>query len=118
MFNINGWELIVLVVLFLLVFGPEKLPETAIQAGKIVRELRRAADEATSDLTTELERAAREVREAESDLQEARKSADKAISDAARAGAGAAASRRKPTDHEAQGSAPADEEADRTGRSR
>lgn len=71
MLNINGWEAIVLIVVFILVFGPERLPEAAVRFGRLVRELREAADTATADLTRELELAAREVRSVEDEVREA-----------------------------------------------
>ncbi len=42
-------ELLIVLVLALIFFGPEKLPEVAAQAGKMVRELRTAMDSAMSD---------------------------------------------------------------------
>jgi TatA/E family protein of Tat protein translocase len=85
MLNINAWEFIILVVLFILVFGPDRLPETMVQMGKILREIRRAADEATGDLTRELEAAAREIKEAESEIKGVGTSARKALTNTARA---------------------------------
>ena len=55
MFNNLGWaELAVLAVLAMLVFGPERLPKVAADAGRLVRELRKMARGVTSDLRTEL----------------------------------------------------------------
>jgi Tat protein translocase TatB subunit len=45
-------ELLVIVALALVVFGPEKLPEMAQQVGKAIREIRRV----TSDVTDEIQR--------------------------------------------------------------
>jgi sec-independent protein translocase protein TatB len=46
-----GWlEIVALVVIALLVFGPEKLPQAASQAGKTLRNLRRMANNARDDL--------------------------------------------------------------------
>jgi sec-independent protein translocase protein TatB len=46
-----GWgEIAALIVLALLVFGPEKLPQAAAQAGKTLRNLRRMANSARDDL--------------------------------------------------------------------
>jgi len=42
-------ELLIVLVLALIFFGPEKLPEVAAQAGKMVRELRTAMDSAMND---------------------------------------------------------------------
>lgn len=54
MFNNLGWaELAVLFVLGMLIFGPERLPKAAADAGRLVRELRRMASGATKDLRDE-----------------------------------------------------------------
>jgi TatA/E family protein of Tat protein translocase len=47
-------ELIVVLVLALIFFGPEKLPEVAASAGKFVRELRQAFEAAASPEDTTL----------------------------------------------------------------
>jgi sec-independent protein translocase protein TatB len=54
LFNNLGWsELAVLFVLGMLIFGPERLPKAAADAGRLVRELRRMASGATKDLRDE-----------------------------------------------------------------
>ncbi|GAA4372015.1 sec-independent translocase [Paeniglutamicibacter cryotolerans] len=54
MFGINGGELVVLVVLAVLVLGPEKLPEYAQQLARLVKELRRMATGAKEQLREEI----------------------------------------------------------------
>ena len=55
MFDNLGWaELTVLAVVAMLVFGPERLPKVAADAGRLVRELRRMARGATADLRDEM----------------------------------------------------------------
>jgi len=50
-----GWpEIAALVVIALLVFGPDKLPQAASQAGKTIRNLRRMANNARDDLRSGL----------------------------------------------------------------
>jgi len=50
-----GWpEMFVIAVVATLVFGPEKLPELARQAGGFVRTLRRMAENAKNDLGREI----------------------------------------------------------------
>jgi len=71
MFNINGWELVVVAVLFIVLFGPERLPEAAVQLGRAVRDFRRATEAATEELTRELEAAAQETRAAEAQIRRA-----------------------------------------------
>src|SRR5258708_4187925 len=48
MFNIGPIELLVILVLALIVFGPEKLPELMRSAGHMVSEFRRYSSELTS----------------------------------------------------------------------
>ena len=54
MFGIGFGELVVIAFLAVLVFGPDKLPELARQAGRIARELRRFATSARDELRAEL----------------------------------------------------------------
>lgn len=50
MFDLNIGKLLLLGVLALVIFGPDQLPRVAAQAGRALRELRRLADGARSDL--------------------------------------------------------------------
>jgi sec-independent protein translocase protein TatB len=50
-----GWpEILALIVIALLVFGPEKLPQAATQAGRMLRQVRQMANNAKSDLQENL----------------------------------------------------------------
>lgn len=53
-FGMGGWEIMIILVVALVVFGPERLPEIAGKIGKTVRDLRQMS----SDLTGEFERSA------------------------------------------------------------
>jgi sec-independent protein translocase protein TatB len=53
-FNIGLGELIVLLLLGVLIFGPDKLPRMARDAGRLVRQLRTMADGAKAGLRSEL----------------------------------------------------------------
>ncbi|MCL7451907.1 MAG: twin-arginine translocase TatA/TatE family subunit [Anaerolineae bacterium] len=64
--NIGITELIVILLLALLVVGPERLPEMARQLAKLLRDLRTAYENLTKDLGPEimsLEKTTREIRE-------------------------------------------------------
>ncbi|WP_113704452.1 sec-independent translocase [Nonomuraea lactucae] len=50
MFGLGWLEIGALIVIALLVFGPERLPQAAAQAGKTLRNLRRMANNARDDL--------------------------------------------------------------------
>ncbi len=80
MFGINPMELVVIAVVALLVFGPERLPEIAGKIGKGVRELRAA----TGELTTEFQRAIGEAQSTIEDVKqpaiEVRQTAESALS--------------------------------------
>ncbi|MEQ4716869.1 sec-independent translocase [Nonomuraea sp. B19D2] len=54
MFGLGWMEIGALIVIALLVFGPDKLPQAATQAGKTLRNLRRMANNARDDLRTGL----------------------------------------------------------------
>jgi Sec-independent protein translocase protein TatA len=61
MFNINGWEIILLAALFLVLFGPDRLPEVLGQVMRTLRELQHMADSATGELRREFEAVAQTV---------------------------------------------------------
>ena len=48
-------ELLVIGVIALIVFGPEKLPDMARNAGKVLHELRRAASDVRSEISSGLD---------------------------------------------------------------
>jgi sec-independent protein translocase protein TatB len=47
-------ELVVLLVVALVVLGPDKLPEFARQSGRLIRQLRRLTQQARDDIRSEL----------------------------------------------------------------
>jgi sec-independent protein translocase protein TatB len=52
--NLNGWEIIVLALLGLFIFGPERLPKVIADALRTIRNLRDMARNATNDLSREM----------------------------------------------------------------
>ncbi len=54
MFDVNGWELLVLVVVAIVVLGPERLPEYAGKLGRGVRQLRQLAEGARAQLREQM----------------------------------------------------------------
>ncbi|HZU07421.1 MAG TPA: Sec-independent protein translocase protein TatB [Chloroflexota bacterium] len=63
LFGIGLGELLLILVLALVVIGPERLPEVARQLGRMLAELRREADQLTAEFQRSLELAAQERRE-------------------------------------------------------
>lgn len=55
MFNSVGWEeFLLLAVLGLIIFGPDRLPKAAQDLGRMLRQLRQMASGAANDLKAEL----------------------------------------------------------------
>lgn len=54
LFDLNITKLLILAIVGLMIFGPEQLPKIAAQAGKALRDLRRLAENAKSDLSEQL----------------------------------------------------------------
>jgi Tat protein translocase TatB subunit len=53
MFGIGAQEIVIIGLLFLLIFGPSKLPQMARDLGHFVNEARRSIDEFKEELTAE-----------------------------------------------------------------
>lgn len=54
MFDINGWEVIVLAIVAVIVLGPERLPVYAAKLARAVRQLKTLADGARAQLKEQL----------------------------------------------------------------
>ncbi len=52
-FGIGGEELVIIVLLFLVIFGPGKLSQMARDLGRFVNESRRSVDEFKSELLSD-----------------------------------------------------------------
>ena len=61
----GGWELLLILALVLLLFGPKRLPEIAEAMGKSIRKFKSATNKATEDVKREIDDVAREARAAE-----------------------------------------------------
>ena len=55
MFGIGASEMVVIALIFLLIFGPSKMPEMARDIGKFIGQARGAIDEFKDELTAETE---------------------------------------------------------------
>lgn len=49
--NLGGTEILVILVLALVIFGPKKLPEMGKSLGKAIREFKSAGDEIKDEIT-------------------------------------------------------------------
>jgi sec-independent protein translocase protein TatB len=53
-FDINGWEFVILVVAALLVIGPDRMPEYSAKLARLVRQVRGLADTARVQLREQM----------------------------------------------------------------
>ena len=67
MFNIGFGEFVVIILVVLVVFGPEKMPQLARSLGRAIREFRKAYNTVTEDVMTEV----KDVRGVTKDIKEA-----------------------------------------------
>ncbi|HET7280158.1 MAG TPA: preprotein translocase subunit TatA [Dermatophilaceae bacterium] len=54
MFDITGWEFVILIVLAVVILGPERLPEYAAKLARLVQQLRVMAEGAKGQLKEQL----------------------------------------------------------------
>ena len=59
----GGWELLLILALVLLLFGPKRLPEIAEAMGKSIRKFKSATSKATDEVKRELDDVAKEVKQ-------------------------------------------------------
>ena len=71
MFSVSSAEILTIAVVALLVFGPKRLPEIARKAGRVLREIRGAADDLKSGLEAEYREAIEPLRDARQEMQDA-----------------------------------------------
>ena len=53
MFGIGGQELVIIGLLFLVIFGPSKLPQMARDLGRFISEARRSVDDFKNEMMLE-----------------------------------------------------------------
>ena len=63
MFNIQGSEIVIILLLALVVLGPEKLPEAMRRAGQMYGELKKMSSSFQSEFRSVIDEPAREVKE-------------------------------------------------------
>ena len=70
MFSISAAEIITILVVALIIFGPRRLAEMARQAGKLTSELRKTTDQLRQGLQEELDEVRQPFEDVKRDLQE------------------------------------------------
>jgi len=76
-FGVGVLEVVLVAVVAVIVLGPERMPEAAVQLARAIRHLRGFATSATSQLRSELEELTRDYEEVRRELQDFRQSVRK-----------------------------------------
>ena len=109
-------EILVVLVIILIIFGPMKLPEIAGQIGKTMREVRKATTEMTRQINQEVEAGKKGIEAIKSDIESAASPkagpvANRPVaSGAASAGASAASPKAQAVTSQSQGQQRGDEQ--------
>ena len=76
-FNISGGELLIILMVAFVVFGPSRVPEIARKIGRGLNEIRRASDEIKREITKETRNVENSLGMDELDFSGTRKTGDK-----------------------------------------
>ncbi len=79
MFGLGAGEILIILVLAFLLFGPKQLPEIGRQVGKAVKGLKETADDLRKSVEPEVNLIQQEVKMAEQDLQASMKEAEEEV---------------------------------------
>jgi TatA/E family protein of Tat protein translocase len=80
MFGLGAGEILVILVIAFLLFGPQQLPEVGRHVGKAIRSFKDTAEDLRKSVEPELNMIQQEVKTAEQDLQASMKEAEEEIS--------------------------------------
>jgi len=72
-------EIVLILIVAVIVVGPKRLPEVAVQLARVIRQLRGYATDVTSQMRTEIDELTREYEQVRKELQEFRDSTSKDI---------------------------------------
>lgn len=69
-FDVSGGELLVIILVVFLVFGPQKMPEIARKIGKAMNEMKKASNDLTREFRQEAAGIRSEIKEAQENVGE------------------------------------------------
>jgi sec-independent protein translocase protein TatA len=79
MFGLGAGEILIILVLAFLMFGPKQLPEIGRQVGKAVKGLKETADDLRKSVEPEVNLIQQEVKMVEQDLEASMKEAEEEV---------------------------------------
>ena len=78
-FGIGPWELLLLALIAFIVLGPERIPQVARTAGRLVRQLRQMTDELTGEFRGDIEAVTGDIADVQRELGAMRRDLDQAV---------------------------------------
>ncbi len=88
MFGLGGMEVLIILVIAFLLFGPKELPEIGKQIGKAVKGFKETADDLRQTVEPEINMIQQELKMVEQDLETSMKEAEESIKGAGDAASG------------------------------
>lgn len=79
MFGLGAGEILIILIIAFLLFGPKQLPEVGRQVGKAIRSFKDTADDLRKSVEPELNMIQQEVKMVEQDFQSSMKEAEEEI---------------------------------------
>ena len=79
MFGLGAGEILIILIIAFLLFGPKQLPEVGRQVGRAVKGLKETADDLKKTVEPELNLIQQEVKMVEQDLQASMKEAEEEV---------------------------------------
>ncbi|MFQ6019446.1 MAG: twin-arginine translocase TatA/TatE family subunit [Dehalococcoidia bacterium] len=84
LFGIGPWEVLLVLLVALLILGPQRLPEVAVQLARSIRWLRRFSGQVSGQLRQEFDELVREYEELKSEVKELRQQVDRDVDSASK----------------------------------
>ena len=88
MFGLGAMEILIILLIAFLLFGPKELPEVGRQVGRAVKGLKETADDLRQTVEPEITMIQQEVKLVEQDLEASMKEAEETIKGASQAASG------------------------------